>query len=527
MAKQDNRKHFEISSGSIPPPAFGINVAKQSFVRQPIQEVMHSEDGTTITSKEFDENLIKLRTAIAQAESLLVGDSPSVENVNKAQQCLSNALAVNLPWSVKDREIRASHSETVRQLYKTVRESSGMGGTSSIGTQSEIMQRQGVALAQVINSDIRQQAILRDFQTMDTKAVYEKYWGNEVKQELAEIEHTNQMVQQISDMPDDTPEQRAEKDRRWKSLAEQEKQKVQVRQEKSKRRFAEINALYPKLPVERQECLSQKVNQDVVSKIKHNSSNMPSQEQRNLYSGANDMAKLSVTEVASDVGRFLTSHVKKLPETLDCVQQYVQSLSLPDQDVFNKQVLKSAEESLPRYQGETLEAYTIRLQSVIQGGKDFINPSCMKQIYSSVVKVYEYEVKKEYNGDAQRINDQVNKFVSDVSIVLGSNASSGSLPLISSNNLDFGETLGKSKKVTVATSKPKNVVNVSNGMVETIDNASNLLNSQSQSVVLKSNVSLSDKTTISSLLGACGQPVVSSTDSRLFALKNNQISSEK
>ncbi|MBR3913417.1 MAG: hypothetical protein IKJ28_04210, partial [Alphaproteobacteria bacterium] len=77
--------------------AFGINVAKQSFMRQPIQEVMHSEDGTTITSKEFDENLRTLRTAIAQAESLLVGDSPSVENVNKAQQCLSNALAVNLP----------------------------------------------------------------------------------------------------------------------------------------------------------------------------------------------------------------------------------------------------------------------------------------------------------------------------------------------------------------------------------------------------------------------------------------------
>ena len=145
MTKQDNRKHFEISSGSISPLAFRTNVAKQSFTRQPIQEVMHSEDGTTITSKEFDENLRTLRTAIAQAESLLTGNSPSVENINKAQRCLSNALAVNLPWSVKDREIRASHSETVRQLYKTVRESSGMGGTSSIGIQSEIMQRQGVA----------------------------------------------------------------------------------------------------------------------------------------------------------------------------------------------------------------------------------------------------------------------------------------------------------------------------------------------------------------------------------------------
>ena len=436
MTKQDNRKHFEISSGSISPLAFRINVAKQSFTRQPIQEVMHSEDGKTITPREFDENLRTLRTAIAQAESLLTGNSPSVENINKAQRCLSNALAVNLPWSVKDREIRASHSETVRQLYKTVRESSGMGGTSSIGIQSEIMQRQGVALAQVINSDVRQQAILRDFQTMDTEAVYEKYWGNEIKKDLAEIEHTNQMVQKISDMPDDTPEQRAEKARRWEALAEQEEKASTARKERTFRRTQELIAIQSKLSPEQRNTLAEWVERDVYKRILGNRNASATDAAR--YDGAKRFNQSRTAEAGYLLGSamalgclresFWTRAANEMIDMFDGAENVSQQVDSDNavQDVMDtvksycQGIYEALGQNIARQENETFEDYTRRCEEAIKSARTFLtdfrfpHADFFPSLYLHVRTAYEREARKEYGGDIERARAQTDRIFPDM-----------------------------------------------------------------------------------------------------------------
>ena len=187
MAEESSQQFTSTGTTS----ARNVSPTKASSVRpvnrQPIKQVASNTQSPQtkyiyagigeqpLTQREFDENLKNLRNILSECDSLLQGDMKNPENVKRCQQLLGFATSLRLPQEVKDKEIR-SYPPAVQHLYETVKNE---GSSASPAAQMAQTRHATTAMAQIMASDLRHETILKDLQTMDIDAVYDKYYAKE------------------------------------------------------------------------------------------------------------------------------------------------------------------------------------------------------------------------------------------------------------------------------------------------------------------------------------------------------------
>lgn len=251
MAEESSQQFTSTGTTS----ARNVSPTKASSVRpvnrQPIKQVSSNTQSPQtkyiyagigeqpLTQREFDENLKNLRSTLAEVESLLHGDMKNPENIKRCQQLLGFATSLRLPQEVKDKEIR-SYPPAVQHLYETVKNE---GSSASPAAQMAQTRHATTAMAQIMASDLRHETILKDLQTMDIDAVYDKYYGVQHEQDMIAMQESHQKFMDLLDMPLDTPEQRAEFERKAAAQLEEEKKRLEQERERKNREWEEIQRI--------------------------------------------------------------------------------------------------------------------------------------------------------------------------------------------------------------------------------------------------------------------------------------------
>ena len=248
MAEESSQQFTSTGTTS----ARNVSPTKASSVRpvnrQPIKQVSSNTQSPQtkyiyagigeqpLTQREFDENLKNLRSTLAEVESLLHGDMKNPENIKRCQQLLGFATSLRLPQEVKDKEIR-SYPPAVQHLYETVKNE---GSSASPAAQMAQTRHATTAMAQIMASDLRHETILKDLQTMDIDSVYDKYYGVQHEQDMIAMAESHRKFMDLLDMPLDTPEQRAEFERKAAAHLEEDRKRHEQELERKKREWEEI-----------------------------------------------------------------------------------------------------------------------------------------------------------------------------------------------------------------------------------------------------------------------------------------------
>lgn len=229
-----------VGKSSSVPPVRQASIGKSSASQTSQTRYVYAGIGEQpLTQREFDENLKNLRNILSECDSLLQGDMKNPKNVKRCQQLLGFATSLRLPQEVKDKEIR-SYPPVVQQLYQSVKNE---GSAVSTASQMAMAKQTATTMAQVINSDLRHEAILKDLQTMNIDAVYDKYYGAQHEQDMIAMAESHQKFMDLLDMPVDTPEQRAEFERKATAQLEEEKRRHDEENERIKREWEEIQRI--------------------------------------------------------------------------------------------------------------------------------------------------------------------------------------------------------------------------------------------------------------------------------------------
>ena len=227
------------------PPVRQASIRKSSVSQSSQIKYVYAGIGEQpLTQREFDENLKNLRNILSEVDGLLHGDMKNPENIKHCQQLLGFATSLRLPQEVKDKEIR-SYPPVMQQLYQSVKNE---GASVSTASQMAMAKQTATTMAQVINSDLRHEAILKDLQTMDIDSVYDKYYGVQHEQDMIAMAESHRKFMDLLDMPLDTPEQRAEFERKAAAQLEEEKRRFEQETQRRIREWEEIQRIKQRDP---------------------------------------------------------------------------------------------------------------------------------------------------------------------------------------------------------------------------------------------------------------------------------------
>lgn len=227
------------------PPVRQASIRKSSVSQSSQIKYVYAGIGEQpLTQREFDENLKNLRNILSEVDGLLHGDMRNPENIKHCQQLLGFATSLRLPQEVKDKEIR-SYPPVMQQLYQSVKNE---GASVSTASQMAMAKQTAITMAQVINSDLRHEAILKDLQTMDIDSVYDKYYGVQHEQDMIAMAESHRKFMDLLDMPLDTPEQRAEFERKAAAQLEEEKRRFEQETQRRIREWEEIQRIKQRDP---------------------------------------------------------------------------------------------------------------------------------------------------------------------------------------------------------------------------------------------------------------------------------------